>query len=174
MKIKNLLYKISYISILSALIFICSAFIVIPYAGGAGYFNLSDALILFSTIYFGPVIGFFSGIIGASLGDFYGGYINCIPFTIVAKGLESIVCFFIYKMLYNKETLKNVMYYFSTFFMVLTYFIYYLVIYNGDFITSLTFSGFDLIQGTVSYLFSLALLFLFQKINLKTKFKYSN
>ena len=69
MKIRNLIYQISFTSILSALVFIATVFISIPYAGGAGYFNLSDALILFSCAYFGPTVGLLSGIIGCSLGD---------------------------------------------------------------------------------------------------------
>ena len=42
-----IILKISFIALFSALIFVCGAFLAIPYAGGAGYFNFSDILILF-------------------------------------------------------------------------------------------------------------------------------
>ena len=96
MKIRNLIYQISFTSILSALVFIATVFISIPYAGGAGYFNLSDALILFSCAYFGPTVGLLSGIIGCSLGDLFLGYASCIPFTIFAKGIEAVAFIFLY------------------------------------------------------------------------------
>ena len=164
-KIKDLTLKISYTAFLSALCFVSTYFISIPYLGGLGYFNLSDAIILFSSITFGPFVGLFTGIIGASLGDLASGYVSCIPFTMVAKGLEALVAYFIYSKC-KKELSKNTLYGFSTLLMVLTYFIYYLIVYNFDYKTCFISSGFDLIQGIAGYAISLVLLFVFQKTNL--------
>ena len=41
-KTSVIILKISFIALFSALIFVCGAFLAIPYAGGAGYFNFSD------------------------------------------------------------------------------------------------------------------------------------
>ena len=169
-KIKDLTLKISYTAFLAALTFICTYFISIPYFGGLGYFNLSDAIILFSTITFGPFVGLFSGIIGASLGDLASGYISCIPFTIVAKGTEALCSYFIYSKC-KKEIFKNTLYGLSTLLMVLAYFIYYLIVYNFDYNTCFISSLFDLIQGIAGYIISLILLFVFQKTNLSYRLK---
>ena len=45
MKRKNIIRNIAYIALFSALVFVCTYFIAIPYGGGAGYFNLSDGII---------------------------------------------------------------------------------------------------------------------------------
>lgn len=84
-KTRTLILKITLIALFSALIFVVSAFLSIPYAGGAGYFNFSDLLILFSSATFSPEVGLISGIIGASMSDLYAGFANCIPFAIIAK-----------------------------------------------------------------------------------------
>ncbi len=169
-KIKDLTLKISYTAFLAALTFVSTYFISIPYFGGLGYFNLSEAIILFSSITFGPFIGFFSGIIGASLADLLSGYAFCIPFTIIAKGLEALVAYFIYSKC-KKEVFKNTLYGFSTILMVITYFIYYLIVYNFDLKTSFTSSLFDLIQGLAGYIISLIFIFTFQKTTLSYRLK---
>ena len=127
MKIRNLIYQISFTSILSALVFIATVFISIPYAGGAGYFNLSDALILFSCAYFGPTVGLLSGIIGCSLGDLFLGYASCIPFTIFAKGIEAVAFIFLFYFVKNTKFLKLFAFIIAPLFMVLGYIPYYLI-----------------------------------------------
>ena len=99
----EILYKIAYIAFLSALIFIATYFIKIPYFNNSGYFNLSDGLIIFTSIYFGPIVGIFSSLISTSLADLLSGFAICIPFTIVAKGLESLLSFLLY---YNSNHIR--------------------------------------------------------------------
>lgn len=165
MKKQVLIKNISYIAIFSALTFVLTYFISIPYGGGAGYFNLSDGLIIFITIYLGPVVGFFNGIIGTALGDLASGFANFIPFTIVAKGLESIATFLLFYFLRKTKYIKFISCLISPLFMVLTYFISYIVQFGISY--ALTSSGFDLIQGVCGTVFSILLLLLFEKIPYK-------
>ncbi len=169
-KTKNIILKIAYSSIFAALTFISTYFINIPYASGMGYFNLSDAIILFSSIYFGPLVGILSGVIGSSLADLLSGYYNVIIFTVIAKSLEALLSYLIYSKINNK-ILKHSLYYFSTLAMVITYFIYYLMMYDFNINTSLLSSLFDFIQGIINYLISLILIIFFNKINLINKNK---
>lgn len=166
-KTNNLIYKISYTAILSALTFIATYFITIPYANGIGYFNLSDSIIIFSTIYFGPVIGIFSGIIGTVTADIISGYASCVIFTFIAKTLESLTAYFLFKIFKNKNYLKYIILYLSFIPMVLTYFLYYLIINDFNFSVCYISSLFDSIQGIIGISFSLILLLVFNKFNLK-------
>lgn len=172
MKAKNILIKISYIALLSALTFICTYFIQIPYGGGSGYFNLSDSIIIFSSIYFGPVVGVFSGIIGATIADIASGYASVAIFTIIAKGLEGIFAFLIYKWLFKAKYLRYLSFLIAPLFMVLSYFPYYLVFYEYNFASSILNSSFDLIQGYINAALAFSLLFIFNRIELKEKYNY--
>lgn len=171
MKIKNLIYKISFTAIIAALVFVATVFISIPYAGGAGYFNLSDGLIIFSTIYFGPIVGIFGGIIGTSLGDLYAGYANCIPFTILAKGLEGLVCFLLYSFLKDKKYLNYLAFIIPPIFMVASYIPYYLIYDDGQGVLALISSCYDLIQGLSGIIVAISLYTVFKKITLPSDFK---
>ncbi len=172
MKIKSLILKISYIALFSALTFIGAYFIVIPYASGSGYFNLSDLFIIFSSIYFGPIIGIFSGIIGSSLSDLLLGYAFTIPFTIVAKSLEALVAFIIFKLFFKKPILRNCLLYLSIIPMVLTYLINYLILYDFSFLSSYSYSLFDILQGILNVSGALLILFIFKNINIKEKYDF--
>ncbi len=166
MKTRNLILKISFIALTSALVFIATSFISIPYGGGIGYFNLSDGIILFSTIYLGPVVGFASGIIGCSLGDLYAGFATAIPFTILAKGLESIAVFILYTLLQKTKYTKYLSYIIAPLFMVIGYIPYYLIYDNGQGALALISSAFDLIQALVGSIVSITLNQLFYRVNL--------
>lgn len=162
MKKIKILKTISLTAIFSALTFILTYFISIPYGGGAGYFNLSDAIIIFSTIYLGPFVGFFSGIIGTAFGDFASGFANFIPFTIIAKGLESIVTFIVFYLLRKTKYIKYLANFIAPLFMVLTYFISYIILYGVNY--AYLSSSFDFIQGVCCSIFSILLLILFDKL----------
>lgn len=169
--VRNIIIKISYLALSSALIFIFTYFIQIPYLGGLGYFNLSDGIAIFLTITFGPIIGIFSTIIGCGLGDLVGGYFTCIPFTIIAKSLECSLAFLIYKYLY-KTKIKYLLIYLSFIPMVLSYFIYYLIVYNFDLTTSLISSGYDVIQGVIGVSISQVFIFIFKDLKISNRYVY--
>lgn len=165
-KTRTLILKITLIALFIALIFVVSAFLGIPYAGGAGYFNFSDLLILFSSATFGPEIGLISGIIGASMSDLYTGFANCIPFTIIAKGLESISFSLIFFIFRKHKFLKYIAFIIAPLFMVASYIPYYLLYDDGAGVMALISSCYDLIQGTISSVGSMVLYKFFEKIKL--------
>lgn len=170
MKTRNLILKISFIALTSALIFIATSFLAIPYGGGIGYFNLSDGIILFATIYLGPIVGLFSGIIGCSLGDLYAGFANCIPFTILAKSLESIAVYLIYGLLRKTKYAKYSSYFIAPLFMVISYMPYYLIYDDGQGIYALISSAFDLIQAAAGGIIAITLSQLFYRVNLPSSY----
>ena len=169
----NLIKQITYTALFSALIFVVTYFLSIQYANNVGYFNFSDSIILFVSICVNPYVGLISGIIGCSLADFLSGYFMCIPFTIIAKSLESILGYIIYKKINNKY-IKYPLFLTSLISMVLIYFIYYLIVYSFDFKSSIIFSGFDFIQAILNYCISLFLIFIYSKIPYFQKFNNNN
>ena len=153
-KHRNVILKITFTALFSALIFILTSFVAIPYAGGAGYFNFSDTLILFASAYFGPEVGIIAGIVGASLSDLYLGFANCIPFTILAKGLEGIVFSLLFYLLRKRKYLKNISFFIAPLFMVASYIPYYLIYDDGAGALALISSCYDLIQASISAILS--------------------
>lgn len=166
MKTRILLIKISLTALFSALIFVVTAFLAIPYAGGAGYFNFSDAIILFSSSLFGPEIGIISGIIGASMSDLYSGFANCIPFTILAKALEAIVFSLLFFIFRKHSKIKYISFLIAPLFMVASYIPYYLIYDNGQGALALISSCFDLLQGFISTCIGIVLYSLFKALKL--------
>lgn len=171
MKTKNIILRISFIAIISALIFIATAFITIPYAGGIGYFNVSDGLIMFSTVFLGPIVGIFSAIIGCSFGDLYAGFANCIPFTILAKSLEAITVFLLYNSLSKTKYLKYISYFISPLFMVLGYIPYYLIYDDGQGVLALISSLLDLIQALAGGVIGITLHQMLSKVHLPSYYR---
>ena len=161
------LLKISLTALMTALIYVITAFLPIPYAGGSGYLNFSDGLIMFTTIFIGPIEGISSAIISCALADLTAGAANFIPFTIIAKGLEALSCYVFFRLLKNHNVLKYLSCLIAPLFMVLTYMVAYLIMFGKEFLIN---SVFDLIQGITGTVLSIILLKAFEKINLnKTK-----
>lgn len=162
-KNKLILIKISLSALMSALIYAVTAFLAIPYAGGSGYLNFSDGLIIFTTIFVGPIEGIVSAIIACALADLTAGAANFIPFTIFAKGLEALFAFLFYKAFKNHQHLKYISCFIAPLFMVLIYFFSYFIMFGKE---ALVNSLFDLIQGLAGAILSYILLKAFQKIKL--------
>jgi Predicted membrane protein len=159
---KQIIYRISICAIMIGLIFLVTRFLAIPYPGG-GYFNFGDSLILFTSIFVGPIEGIIAGVCGSVLGDLTSGYANFIPFTIVAKSLESIIAFIIYKLLKKHRHLKYLSLFIGSAFMCLTYFVSYIILYDINY--ALTQVIFDVIQALVSSTIAYFLLKAFEKTN---------
>ena len=145
---RKIIKNISLIAIFIALTFIGTYFLKVPYAGGAGFFNLSDAFIIFSTIYCGPVVG----------------YINFIVFTFFAKALESIVSYLLFYFLRKTKYLKYISFIFGALMMVITYLISYLILFDITYCYMNVI--FDLVQGIVNVIIGIALLLIMQSVPL--------
>ncbi len=76
--------KISYIGVLAALTYVCTAFVVIPLPN-SGYANAGSIIIVITACLFGPAAGALVGVIGSALADATLGYFFWIPATIVVK-----------------------------------------------------------------------------------------
>ncbi len=162
-KKRLIILKISLTALMTGLIYVITAFLPIPYAGGSGYLNFSDGLIMFTTIFIGPIEGISSAIISCALADLTAGAANFIPFTIVAKGLEALVCYILFKLLKNHNILKYLSCLIAPLFMVLSYMVAYLIMFGSEFLIN---SVFDLIQGIAGTILSIILLKAFERIKL--------
>ena len=167
-KTKEIILRISLTGLLMGLIYLTTQFLAIPYPNG-GYFNLSDALIIFTAIYVGPLEALIAGTIACALADLIGGYGVFVGFTIAAKGLEALLSFFIYHLLRKRKHLK----YFSLFIgataMIGTYFASYCILFSINY--AYTSTLFDLIQGYSGALIAFSLLKAFRNIPLPYKKK---
>ena len=152
----NIIYHIVYSAFMAGLVFVVTFFIQIPYGNGVGYFNLSDALILFATGFFGPVEGLISGMIGATLADIFSGYASFAPFTLIAKGLESLSFYLIMYFFKKVNFIKYIALFIAPLFMVLTYFISYIALFGYEY--AIVSSPFDILQGEIGAVFAFVLL----------------
>lgn len=57
---------------------------------GAGYFNLGDAFVMLAAVFFGPLTGLLTGMIGPALADLIG-FPPFVPATAIVKGLEGLL-----------------------------------------------------------------------------------
>ena len=161
MNSKTVTKKIATTAIMAALTFVATVFISVPYGGGAGYFNLSDAVILFSTIFFGPTVGICSGIIGTVLGDIAVGYAIFAPATLFAKGLEAVLCFVIFYLLRKTKYTKYISVFIAPIIMVLVYFITNCILNEVNY--ALISLGFDCIQWLAGSIIGFVLINVFER-----------
>lgn len=152
-----------------ALVFVVTFFIKVPYSS-AGYFNISDAIILFTTAFFGPIEGLIAGIVGCALADLASGYANFIPFTILAKAMEAMLFFIIFYLLRKTKYVKFVSFFIAPLIMVATYFVSYIVLYNLEY--AYIAAPLDLLQGLLGSCLGLVIYLSFNKLKLPTRFNY--
>ena len=145
-----------------ALVYITTMFIKIPYSG-QGYFNIGDSIMLFATIFFGPIEGIIAGVIGSAIADLTSGFPIYIYFTIIAKGLEGLSAYFLFKILKKHKIAKFSSLFIAPLFMVVTYFVAYIVL--GDIQYALVTSPFDLLQGLICSIIATILLLAFKNIH---------
>ena len=74
-------------------VMLITRFFIIPLPSG-GYFNFGDVMIVFSGLMLGRMGGAVAGGVGAALADLISGYALFAPLTLLAKGLEGMICGF--------------------------------------------------------------------------------
>lgn len=141
---KNLIKKMTGVAFLAALSYVFTAFLAIPYAGGAGYFNFGDLINLLGAMLLGPIEGMCIGILGGTLADLTMGYAVFAPWTMLAKGSMSLVAGIVFHLLRNKKYLKYIAPFVGAVFGVLAYVPAYIIIYGAESIIAST--PFDCIQ----------------------------
>lgn len=144
--------KMCVISILSALGFVLTSFISIPFSSG-GYFNLGDIIIILSSISLGPLYGITVGILGSIMADLFLGYVAYMPFTFVAKTLLALISgigFIKFKNSYLKYIFPII----GSICMALTYSFGYLILESPQ---AMLQAFFDLAQGISCYCIALGI-----------------
>lgn len=160
----SLINRIAIVGVFSALCFVCTSFLQIPYAGGMGYFNFGDCISLLIASFIGPLEGMMVGMIGGSMADLFVGGANFVPFTLVAKGLMCLVTGILMKVLRKHKFIRFISPFVGMIFMVLTYMVCYKILYGEGFWLSCLF---DLVQGVASSVISIVLLLMIEKTRLK-------
>jgi uncharacterized membrane protein len=80
-----------YLVALTISVTILTLFIRIPLPS-KGYFNFGDVAVVFSGLFLGARGGFIAGGIGSALADILAGFPSFAPLTLLAKGLEGLLC----------------------------------------------------------------------------------
>lgn len=134
--------KITYTSLLIAIIFISTVVIAIPSPLG-GYINLGDAAIYISAYFLGPVLGFVAAGLGSMLGDAYLAFIPYMIPTLFIKGTMGAVSGYLFtKERYLLGMLVGIA------IMSFGYYGFEVVLYN-NFISPLSNVLYNLVQGSI-------------------------
>ncbi len=81
--------------VMGALVCVATMLIQLPIPATEGFFNVGDALVIVSSLTFGPIVGGLAGGLGSALADALGGWYSWVPFTLVIKGAEGVVAGYI-------------------------------------------------------------------------------
>ncbi len=158
-------FKIVSLAVFSALIFVVTAYFILPV--GIGYINFGDAFILLASVFLGPFSGALCGALGGALADLVNGYAAYAPFTLVIKAVEGFLCGILLHKTMGKPKLPVwqliLGFVISALTMVLGYFIANTILYSVE--TAITMGVLnDLVQAAVSVAAALALTVALKKI----------
>lgn len=83
--------EIAAIGVMGALTCVATMIFMFPIPATSGYFNFGDAIVITTSLTFGPIIGAIAGGLGSGLADLLGGWYNWVIFTTVIKGAEGYI-----------------------------------------------------------------------------------
>jgi len=86
--------KLVLAAMMTALVFVSTKIVQIPSVGG--YKHLGDGFVLLSGWILGPAWGGAAAAIGSALTDLVSGYAYYVPGTLVIKGVEAVIAYFIF------------------------------------------------------------------------------
>ena len=150
-KSTKFLIRLSLVSVFSAASFVLTS-LVIPYGSG-GYFNFGDVISILVSLFVGPMEGALVGIIGGAFSDLFLGFINYLPFTILAKALLNLIAGYGYYFFKNNG-IKYIFPFIGAIFMALSYIYPNYLIYEN---TWYIYSSFDVIQGVFASIIAIIL-----------------
>lgn len=81
--------KVGIIAAFATLSFVGTTIMRIPIPATGGYFNLGDTFVMAAALLYGPIVGFFVGLIGPTISDAIG-FPQFILATALVKGLEGL------------------------------------------------------------------------------------
>lgn len=87
--------QLTTVALLMALTVIMTMVIRIPMV--VGYVNLGDMVLLFTALVLGKKAGFLVGGLGSAIADILLGYAYYAPITFLVKGLEGLICGWIFE-----------------------------------------------------------------------------
>lgn len=79
------------LALLIALTTVATMIVQIPIPATQGYINVGDAMVFTSALLFDPAAGLLAGGVGSALADWFSGYQQFAPYTLVIKGLEGLI-----------------------------------------------------------------------------------
>jgi len=100
--------EVAAIGVMGALATIATMMFAFPIPATSGYFNLGDAIVITTSLTFGPVVGALAGGLGSGLADLLGGYYNWVIFTAVIKGAEGAVAGYLAGEIENRTLQKSI------------------------------------------------------------------
>lgn len=149
---RNRVFVLALTAVLSAIAFVATAFLAIPYPGG-GYFNFGDAAIILSSAFLGPLPSLFVAFFGGAMADIFLGMAMYAPFSLLAKfllSLSSSLFFRLFKRKWGGLLLGSAL---GGILEVLSYMLCYYLLLGTLTVSSL----FDLIQAAISIAVSIPL-----------------
>lgn len=153
---------------------------------GGGYYNFGDIAIFISAIVLGPLSGMLTGALGGALGDVILGYFAYAPFTLIIKALEGLIAGLVakYAVLFCQKikaktslealfaTLGTLL---SGLIMAFGYFLAEgLILAEGKWSGGIVNLPWNILQGTISSILSIILLYVFRLKNVLTRLYQNN
>jgi len=154
-------FTIAAAAIFAALVFVATY--VFPIAiPGAGYFNFGEAIIYVAALLFGPIVGAFSGGIGAMISDILLGYTQFAPGTLTIKLIEGAIVGILYRKLQkyfsNRSISATIAIVIGGLEMVAGYFIYEQIVLGYPLAVALAEVPFNLVQMGVGLVIAIPIM----------------
>lgn len=146
-------------SLMAAICFVITRFLMVPALYTEGYVNLGDSAVLLCALVPGGLLGFLAAGIGSALADLASGFAIYIPATFIIKGIMVLILYYSAIKQNTDEKIKLhrliIGCICAELFMVAGYFIYEYVLYGAGAVASVV--G-NLIQGSVNCVLSVVLI----------------
>ena len=133
-----------YAALFAALTFVCTAYLQIPIAGGAGYVHIGDVFVLLSALLLPLPYAAVASALGGSLADLVSGYVAYAPVTAVVKALMVVVVWLVCRA-GRKWWIVVLSFVAATIVLALGYFVYEIFLYGAE--TALVDIPSNLLQG---------------------------
>jgi uncharacterized membrane protein len=98
--------KLALAGVFAALVCVATLTFRVDVPATGGYFNVGETVIYVAALLFGPLVGGFSGGVGAAVADMFA-YAEFAPGTFVVKGLEGIIVGYLGKKLFTNVAERN-------------------------------------------------------------------
>ncbi len=155
-------------AVLAAIITVATVMIQIPLPLSNGYINMGDTFILVG-VWFSGMWAVPSAIIGSVIADLMTGYAVFAPATLVIKGFMALGAYMVYRA-FNKNGHESVAgrvisAVIAETVMVAGYFLFSLILLNGNFYGALSGVAGNSVQGIIAVISAVAIMLAMKKTN---------